>query len=105
MRLSEFCAKSVRGYALTCKKNTGAIIGHDHFMKVSAQLVRNNAGLRVRVNRKFVTTAADDNKQGDVQAMEFGILGYDNLAWDFLSSVIASSVIGRSMASIVTATR
>ena len=93
MRLSEFCAKSVRGYALTCKKNTGAIIGHDHFMKVSAQLVRNNAGLRVRVNRKFATTAADDNKQGDVQAMEFGIPGFNDLVWDVF---LVSDRIGSS---------
>jgi len=29
-----------------------------------------------------LTTAADNNKQGDVQAMEFGIPGYDDLVWD-----------------------
>jgi len=34
------------------------------------------------VNRKVTNTAADNNKQGDVQAMEFGIPGYDNLVWD-----------------------
>jgi len=52
-------------------------------MNVSAQMAR-NIGLRVRVNRKVATTAADDNKQGDVQvqAMEFGIPGYDALVWD-----------------------
>jgi len=50
-------------------------------MNVSAQLAR-NSGLRVRINGKVATTAADSNKQGDVQAMEFGIPGYDNLAWD-----------------------
>jgi len=43
-------------------------------MNVSAQLAR-NSGLRVRVNPKVATTAADNNKQSDVQAMEFGIPG------------------------------
>jgi len=50
-------------------------------MQVSAQQAR-NSGLRVRVNRKVATTAADNNKQGDVQAMEFGIPGYDDLVRD-----------------------
>jgi len=50
-------------------------------MNVSEQLIR-NSGLRVRVHREVNTTAADDNKQGDVQAMEFGIPGYDDLIWD-----------------------
>jgi len=38
--------------------------------------------MRVRINCKVATTAADSNKQGDVQAMEFGIPGYDDLVWD-----------------------
>ena len=59
-------------HVLTCKKHTGAIAGSDHVINVSAQLARNSV-LRVRVNRKVATTAADNNKQGDVQAMEFGI--------------------------------
>ena len=63
---------------LTCKKHTGAIVGHDHVMNVSAQLAR-NSGLTVRVNRKVDTTAADNNKQGDVQAMEFVIPGFNDL--------------------------
>jgi len=50
-------------------------------MNVSAQLAR-NSGLRVRINRKVATTAADNNKQGDVQAMEFGNPGYDDLVWN-----------------------
>ena len=50
-------------------------------MNVSAQLAR-ISGLRVRINRKVATTAADSNKQNDVQAMEFGIPGYDDLVWD-----------------------
>ena len=61
-------------HVLTFKKHTGAITGHDHVMNVSAQLAR-NSGLRVRTNRKVATTAADSNKQGDVQAMKFGIPG------------------------------
>jgi len=68
-------------HVLTCKKHTGAIAGHDHVMNVSAQLAR-NSGLRERVNHKVAATAADNNKQGDVQAMEFGIPGCDDLVWD-----------------------
>jgi len=67
-------------HVLTCKKHTGAIAGHDHVMNASAQLARNSS-LRVRINRKVATTAADSNKQGDVQAMKFGIPGYDDLVW------------------------
>ena len=65
-------------HVLTCKKHTGAIAGHDYVMNVSAQLAR-NSGLRVRM---VATTAADSNKQGHVQAMEFGIPGYGDLVWD-----------------------
>jgi len=68
-------------HVLTCKKHTGAIAGHDHVMNVSAHLAR-NSGLKVRINRKVATTAADSNKQGDVQAMKLGIPGYDDLVWD-----------------------
>jgi len=38
--------------------------------------------LRARINRKVATTTADSNKQGDVQAVEFGIPGCDDLVWD-----------------------
>ena len=76
----KFVLDQHRDHVLTCK-NTGAIAGHDYDMNVSAQLAR-NSGLRVRINRKVATTAADSNKQGDVQAMEFGIPGYDDLVWD-----------------------
>jgi len=58
---------------LTCKKDNGAIAGHDHVMNVLAKLAR-NSGLPA-------TTAGDSNKQGDVQAMEFVIPGYDDLVW------------------------
>jgi len=61
-------------------------------MNVSAQLAR-NSGLRVRINRKVATTAADSNKQGVVQAMEFGIPGYDDLVWD---ASLVSDRIGSS---------
>ena len=61
-------------------------------MNMSAQLAC-NSGLRERVNRKVATTATDNNKQGDVQAMEFDILGYDDLVWDvsLVSDRIGSS--------------
>ena len=77
----KFVLDQYGNHVLTCKKHTGAIAGHDHFMNVSAQLAR-NSGLRVRISRKVTTTAADSNKQVDVQAMEFGIPGYDDLVWD-----------------------
>ena len=56
-------------------------LGHDHIMNVTAQLAR-NSGLKVRVNRKVDTTVVDNNEQGDVQAMDFGIPGYEHLVWD-----------------------
>jgi len=68
-------------HVLTCKKHTGTIAGHDHVMNVSAQLAH-YSGLTARVNHKVVTTAADSDKQGDVQAMEFSIPGYNDLVWD-----------------------
>jgi len=77
----KFVLDQYRDHMLTCKKHTGAIAGHDHVMNVSAQLAH-NSGLRIRINHKVATTAADSNKQGDVQAMEFGIPGYDDLVWD-----------------------
>jgi len=82
-------------HVLAWKKHTGAITGHDHVKNVSALLAR-NSGLRVRINRKVATTAADSNKQGDVQAMEFGIPGYDDLVWDvsFVSDRIGSTQHG-----------
>ena len=62
-------------------------------MNVSVQLARNSR-LRVRINRKVATTAADSKKQGDVQAMEFGIPGYDDLVWDVS---LVSDKLGSSM--------
>jgi len=77
----KFVLDQHRDHELTCKKHTGAIAGHDHVINVSAQLAC-NSGLRVRIIRKVATTAVDSNKQGDVQAMEFGIPGYDDLVCD-----------------------
>jgi len=62
-------------------------------MNVTAQLAR-NSGLKVRVNRKVDTTASDNNKQGDVQAMDFGIPGYEHLVWDVS---LVSDRIGNSL--------
>jgi len=80
-------------HVLTCKRHTGNVASHDHVMNVSAQLAR-NSGLQVRVNCKVATAAADNNKQGDVQAMEFGIPGYDDLEWymSFVCDRIGSSM-------------
>ena len=80
-RTQKFVLDQYGDHVLTCKKHTGAITSHDHVMNVSAQLARNSR-LRVCINRKVATTAAHSNKPGDVQAMEFGIPGYNNLVWD-----------------------
>jgi len=57
-------------HVLTCKKHTGAIAGHDHVMSVSAQLACNSR-LRVRINRKVATTAADSNKPRFLARLRF----------------------------------
>jgi len=90
--LMRFVLDQYGHHVLTCKKHTGAIAGHDHVMNVSAQLAC-NSGLRVCINCRVATTAADSNKQGDVQAMEFGISGYNDLVWDvsLVSDRIGSS--------------
>jgi len=88
-RTQKFVLDQYGDHVLTCKKHTGAIAGHDHVMDVSAQLAR-NSGLRVRINCKVDTTVANSNKQGDVQAMEFGIPGYDDLVWD--ASVVSERI-------------
>ena len=50
--------------------------------------------ISLRVSTKVDTTAADNNKQGDVQAMDFGIPGYEHLVWDvsLVSDRIGSSL-------------
>jgi len=97
--LPEFFARKERDHVLTCKKHTGAITGHDHVMTVTVQLAR-NSGLRVRINRKVATIAADSNKKDDVQAMELSF--QDTTTWFgmCLSSVIGSAA-ARSMVSMV----
>jgi len=80
----KFVLNQYGDHVLTCKKHTGAIAGHNHVMNVLAKLAR-NSGLppqRVRINHKVSTIATDSNKQDDVQTMEFGIPGYDDLVWD-----------------------
>jgi len=74
----KFVLDQYRYQVLTGKKHTGTIANLDHVMNMSAQLAR-NGGLRVRINRKVATTVADNNKQGHVQAVEFGIPGCDDL--------------------------
>jgi len=66
---------------LTCKKHTGATQGHNHVMDVLAQLAR-NTGYSVCVNHKLSTTAAASNKQGDVELLNFGLDGSNNLVID-----------------------
>jgi len=61
-----------------CKKHTGATRGHNHIMDVLAQLAR-KTGYSARVNHKVSTTAAASNKQGDVELVNFGLDGFNNL--------------------------
>jgi len=68
-------------HVLACKKHTGATQGHNHVMDVLAQLAR-NTGYSVRVNHKVSTTAAASNKQGDVELVNFGLEGSNNLVID-----------------------
>ena len=50
-------------------------------MDVLAQLA-SNTGYSVRVNHKVSTTAAASNKQGDVELVNFGLAGSNNLVID-----------------------
>jgi len=68
-------------HVLVCKKHTGATRGHNHVMDVLAQLAR-NTGYSVRVNHKVSTTAAASNKQGDVELVNFGLVGSNNFVID-----------------------
>jgi len=70
-------------HVLACKKHTGATRGHNHVMDVLAQLAR-NTGYSVHCNHKVSTTAAASNKQGDVELMNFGLDGSNNLVIDVL---------------------
>ena len=83
-------------HVLACKKHTGATRGHNHVMDVLAQLAR-NTGYSVRVNHKVSrsTTAAASNKQGDVELVNFGFDGYNNLVIDvsFCCDHIGNSTI------------
>jgi len=79
-------------YVLACKKHTGATRGHNHVMHVLAQLAR-NTGYSVRVNHKAPTAAAASNKQGDVELVNFGLVGSHNLVIDVL---ICCDYIGNS---------
>ena len=68
-------------HVLACNKHTGATRGHKHVMDVLMQLAR-NTGYSVRVNHKVSTTAAASNKQGDVELVNFGLDGFNNLVID-----------------------
>jgi len=65
-------------HVLTCKKHTGATRGHYHVMDVLAQLAR-NTGNSMRVNHNVSTTVAASNKQSDVELLNFGLDGSNNL--------------------------
>jgi len=70
-------------HVLACKKHTGATRGHNRVMDVLAQLAR-NTGYSVRVNHKVSTTAAASHKPGDVELVNFGLHGSNNLVIDVL---------------------
>jgi len=68
-------------HMFACKKHMGATRGHHHVMDILVQLAR-NTGYSVRVNHKVSTTAAANNKQGDVELVKFGLDGFNNLVID-----------------------
>jgi len=68
-------------HVLACKKHTGATRGHNHVIDVLVQLIR-NTGYSVRVNHKVSMMAAASNKQGDVDLVNFGLDGFNNLVID-----------------------
>jgi len=68
-------------HVLTCKKHTGATRGHNHVMDVLTQLAH-NTGSFVCVNHKASTTAAASNKQDNVELLNFGLDGSNNLVID-----------------------
>jgi len=85
-------------HVLTCKKHTVAIASHDRVMNVSAQLAR-NSGLRVRINRKVATAAADSNKQGHY--WPWSLAFQDTTIWyGMCLSSVTGSATARSMASM-----
>jgi len=69
-------------HVLACKKHTGATRGHNHAMDVLAQQAR-KTGYSVRVNHKVSTTAAASN-HGDVELVNFDLVGSINLVIDVL---------------------
>ena len=68
-------------HVLTCKKHTEDTREHNHVMNVLAQLA-SNTGYSVRVNHKVSMTAAACNKQGDVELVNFSLVGSNNLVID-----------------------
>jgi len=70
-------------HVLTCKKHTGATRGHNHVMDVLAQL-SHNTGYSVRANHTVSTTAAASNKQGDIELVNFVLVGSATLVIDML---------------------
>jgi len=96
----DFVLDQYGDHVLTCKKHTGAIAGHDHVMKVSAQLAR-NSGLRVRFNRKVTTIAADNNKN-KVMYKSWSLSLQDMMIWYGMCLLsVMGSAAARRMASMV----
>jgi len=71
-------------HLLTCKKHTGSIRGHNHFMDVLANLARSSkiCSLHVRVDPRVSTTGDGSHKQDDVEIMPFPLAGFDGLVID-----------------------
>jgi len=67
---------------LTCKKHTGSIRGHNHFMNVLANLARSSKIGSVRVNHHVSTTGDGSRKQGDVGILPFHLADFDGLVID-----------------------
>ena len=58
-------------------------------------LLARNTGYSVRVNHKVSTTAAASNKQGDVELVNFGLVGSNNFAIDV--SICCDDHIGNNI--------
>jgi len=66
---------------LIFKKHTGATRDYNHVMDVLAQLAR-NAGYSVHVNHKGSMMVAANNKQVDVELLNFSLDAYKTLVID-----------------------
>ena len=70
------------GHVLTCKKHTGSIRGHNHFMDVLANLARSSKISSVHINHCVSTTGGGRHTQGNVEILPYSLAGFDCLVID-----------------------